>query len=388
MKVLVTLLLSALFLSASLTTQIRQKQHQLHATKERISGVNIKLNKIAKNIDALRQEIAKIDEKLKSLKASLQKISKQKEQKYKEFQETKNLIDSLTQRHSKLKEQLILMISKSFSKSLLLNSLGEEGEGELLKEEVLKAIQRKENEKLKQVSSEYAKVSEELERNKKLLVQLQKQIEDLMRKQSTLKSLKLLKAKKLEKLTAQKERYNSELQKLLEQQKSLASTLEKLKILKARRRASASSAKVRVKKYGGYKKTRSTHYRGPKTIPPLKRFVIVKKYGIYKDPIYNIEIPNENIELKPLEPNAKVRNVLNGKVIMAKWTPHLKNVVIVKHSGNLYTIYANIDRLSPFIKKGRRIKKGYILGRVNKKLIFEVTKNNAHINPLELITTR
>ncbi len=388
MKALVSLLLSALLLSASLTTQIRQKQRELRSTKEQISGVNLRLNKIAKNIKALRQEIAKIDEKLKTLNASLQKISKQKERRYKEFQQTKQLIDSLTQRHSKLKEQLILMISNSFSKSLLLNSLGEEGEGELLKEEVLKAIQQKEDEKLKQVSSEYARVSDELEKKKKLLAQLQKQIEDLMRKQSTLKSLKIIKAKKLKKLTAQKERYDSELQQLLEQQKSLASTLEKLKILKAQRSASASSAKVRVKKYGGYKKTRSVRYKGPKTIPPLKRFIIVKKYGVYKDPIYNIEIPNENIELKPLEPNAKVRNVLNGKVIMAKWTPHLKNVVIVKHSGNLYTIYANIDRLSPFVKKGRRIKKGYILGRVNKKLIFEVTKNNAHINPLDLITLR
>jgi murein DD-endopeptidase MepM/ murein hydrolase activator NlpD len=63
-------------------------------------------------------------------------------------------------------------------------------------------------------------------------------------------------------------------------------------------------------------------------------------------------------------------------------------VVIVKHDNNLYTIYANMDRLSPFIKKGKRIKKGYIIGRVNNKLIFEVTKNSAHIDPLDLIQAR
>ena len=172
----------------------------------------------------------------------------------------------------------------------------------------------------------------------------------------------------------------------MQQKIALQKTLERLNIIKEQQRS--KNANVKVKKYGGYKKDRTVRYTGPKTIPPLKRFIIVKRFGVYKDPIYKIEIPNENIELKPLEPNAKVQNVLNGRIILAKWTPHLKNVVIVKHDGGLYTIYANMDRLAPYVKKGRRIKKGYILGRVNTKLIFEVTKNSAHINPLDLIRVR
>jgi len=83
-----------------------------------------------------------------------------------------------------------------------------------------------------------------------------------------------------------------------------------------------------------------------------------------------------------------VRNVLNGRVVLAKHTPHLKYVVIVKHDGGLHTIYANIDKLSPYVKKGKRMKKGYILGKVNNKLIFEVTKDQSHINPLDLIRVK
>ena len=37
-------------------------------------------------------------------------------------------------------------------------------------------------------------------------------------------------------------------------------------------------------------------------------------------------------------------------------------------------------------KKGSKVKKGYVIGKVNRKLIFEATKNSKHINPLRLIS--
>ena len=63
-------------------------------------------------------------------------------------------------------------------------------------------------------------------------------------------------------------------------------------------------------------------------------------------------------------------------------------MIIIKHKDGLYTIYAHIDKIAPSIKKGKKVKKGYIIGRVNSKLTFEVTKNSYHINPLDLIKVR
>jgi len=37
------------------------------------------------------------------------------------------------------------------------------------------------------------------------------------------------------------------------------------------------------------------------------------------------------------------------------------------------------------IKPGRKIKKGYVIGKVSNKLMFQATKNSKHINPLKLI---
>ncbi|MEA2099590.1 MAG: peptidase M23, partial [Campylobacterota bacterium] len=40
--------------------------------------------------------------------------------------------------------------------------------------------------------------------------------------------------------------------------------------------------------------------------------------------------------------------------------------------------------ISPNIRKGKKIKKGYTIGRVSEELIFEVTQKSYHINPIRL----
>jgi murein DD-endopeptidase MepM/ murein hydrolase activator NlpD len=111
----------------------------------------------------------------------------------------------------------------------------------------------------------------------------------------------------------------------------------------------------------------------------------VKKFGPYTDPIYDIKIFNESVSLQPALKNAKVKTVLNGKVILAKETSLLNNIVIIEHDAGMHTIYAHLSQIAPNITKGKRLKKGSIIGRVNDELMFEVTQQNYHIDPMQLI---
>ena len=141
-----------------------------------------------------------------------------------------------------------------------------------------------------------------------------------------------------------------------------------------------------MKKHGSsYQAQKTKRYRGSKTIAPLDNYTITKKYGTYTDPIYGIKIFNESISMKSKYPNAKVKTVFNGKVIYAAKTAVLKNIVIVEHKNGLHTIYANLSQISPNTKKGKKIKKGYTIGRVKDELIFEVTQKSYHINPIRLL---
>ncbi len=388
MKAFLIFLIPLLLMASFIDQKIKHSKKQLQTTQRRIRGLNLSLSRIARNIKALQKDLARIDRQLKTLDSDLANLNTLYKKKLGRSEELKKRIDKLTRKEVNLKQDMVLLISRVFSKALLLSSIKNPTQEDIFQEEILKSIQASAKNRLQHVSKEYNQTITTLKTSRKELAALEFQIQTLLQKRSELKHLKLVKAKKMKQLQKQKRAYDKELHALMEERKSLAKTLERLKIIKKEKMA--KSSKVKVKKYGekSYRRLRTVHYHGPKTIAPLQNFVIIKRYGVYKDPIYNIEIPNENIELKPLTPNAKVRNVLNGRIILAKWTPHLKNVVIVKHRGGLYTIYAYLDKLAPYIKKGRKIKKGYIIGRVSSKLIFEVTQKNAHINPLELIKVR
>jgi septal ring factor EnvC (AmiA/AmiB activator) len=134
-----------------------------------------------------------------------------------------------------------------------------------------------------------------------------------------------------------------------------------------------------------YQKEKVAVYRGGKTISPLKGAKLIKKFGTYVDPIYKIKIFNESITLlAPVSP-AKVQNVLNGKVVFAGKSSMLGKVVVVEHGGRIHTVYAGLSKIAPTIRVGRKIRKGYVVGKVNRKLMFQATKNSKHINPLKLI---
>jgi len=229
---------------------------------------------------------------------------------------------------------------------------------------------------------------------------LEKEILDIDKKRKTLLKAQNKNKKALARLQRSKKEYKHSLKKIIKKQDTLKNTLAKLKIIKVdkikkakederRRKAFArkSSNKnlPKVKKPGSsYQSVKTKRYRGKKTITPIKSYTITKKYGTYTDPIYGIKIFNESISMKPKNKNEKVKTVFNGKVIYADKTAVLNNIVIVEHKNGLHTIYANLSQISPNIKKGKKIKKGYTIGRVNDELIFEVTQKSYHINPIRL----
>ena len=129
-------------------------------------------------------------------------------------------------------------------------------------------------------------------------------------------------------------------------------------------------------------------YKGDKTIAPLEQYTLKQAFGDYTDPIYKIKIFNESVVLRSITPDATVKNVLDGKVVFAKDTAMLDKVIIMENADGIHTIYAHLSKIAPTIKVGTRIKKGYVIGRVERDLTFEVTQKNYHINPMELIASK
>ncbi|MBU0720135.1 peptidoglycan DD-metalloendopeptidase family protein [bacterium] len=382
--------------------QIKSTSKKLGSFSKSYSSINKKMAENAKAILAQKDEISEQEEHLKKLQQELF----EKESSYKS---NTTQLKELTLRQNKLKssqqkieEELIFTIAQSVSLSIILEEEYTVSSESLIEFEVLQGMLKDSKVKVNSLSQKFYDNSKDIDVLSGHASALEAAIANIDSKRKDLLNTQEKNKKSLKKLELSKNAYKKELKTLISKQDMLKKTLAQLNIIKIdeikkakqdEERKNAFKAKEivavqdlpKVKKHGSsYQSIKTKKYSGPKTIAPLDSYEITKKYGTYTDPIYRIKIFNESISLKPNEKNSKVKTVFNGKVIYADKTAVLNNIVIMEHEDGLHTIYANLSQISPNIQKGKKIKKGYTIGRVSDELIFEVTQKSYHINPIRL----
>ena len=399
-----------IYAQANIEIKIKKINNSLESFDKQYSSVNTELSRTAKEILKYEKSLLRLKDEIKNL--DLELLNKEKN--YKEY---KTLLENqsatqiqLKEKQSQLKYKLVFMLSKHVTISQIVDDEAAIDEESIMSEEIMNAL-------LKLTKKDVTKLQHEFTKTDKEIKKLQGSISNLSNKILVIDSKRQSVAKKaksqvslLSKLDMKKKGHKKALERVLSKQRSMKQTLRELKIIKEDQikkaiaaREEAKRLKEKKKKYKDYtlskselpkvrkqksslKAGKTIKYRGKRTIAPLKSYKVLKKYGSYVDPVYNIKIFNESVSLKPKSKDAKVRNVLNGKVILAKSNPMLNNVIIIEHANEMHTIYANLEKIAPTIKKGKRVKKGAVIGRINKALMFEVTKKNYHINPLQMIS--
>jgi len=423
------------------TSAKKQASRRLGKIAKDIQAAEKDIVYLEKKIDELGKDKEKTQKEYESLKVELDKsqkdftkISQELEQKRKAFitllSEQFSIIFAMEQSHEPTRKSIISQeVYKAYKKhnAKVLASL---------RFEIIKLKKRKEDKlylrnktqnKIKKIVKKREAFAEKKLAKKKLLKKLSRdeekynaKLEKIVDRQNSLRStlakLNILQKQEVEekrkRTAARKEamRLEKERKRRIRKEQALARAKEKKakealrsakteEAKKAARLAAKEAAKEskqvqkkaaiqseRVRKINSsYQKSKVYAYKGGKTISPIPGARLIKKFGTYIDPIYKIKIFNESITLKSPTVNAKVQNVLNGKVVFAGKSSMLGKVVVVAHSGKIHTVYAGLSKIAPNIKTGRKIKKGYIIGKVSSKLMFQATKNSKHINPLKLI---
>ncbi len=414
MKFLFIALLCSLFANAStVDKKIRNTTSAINSTKNEYSSIYSKMEQNAKEI--LDQTLT-----IQKQQARLQELEQALGLKATIYKTNINELNGLSRTQVQLKkdqeeteQKLIFNIARMASLTMLIDKQGDANLDSIMSEEIIKVLAKQTKSDIKELNTKFFETSEQMSTLQQRSVQIKGEISSIDQKRKELKVAKEDNEKELAKLKINKQNYKVALEKILQQQDSLKQTLASLNIVKIdeKRRAEErerqkqamsnppqtqntpqdklgkglNTAADKVKKVGSsYQSLETVRYTGEKTIAPLEGYRVTKKYGNYTDPIYNIKIFNESVSLAPNQKGEKVRNVFNGKVIFAKNTPLLDNVVIVEHDNGLHTIYANLSQIAPGIQKGSKIVKGSVIGRVNDELVFEVTQRDSHIDPLEL----
>ena len=125
-------------------------------------------------------------------------------------------------------------------------------------------------------------------------------------------------------------------------------------------------------------------YTGEKTISPLKHATVHLPFGIHEDSVTKEKVFNESVTLS-VSQSHDVRVIFDAKVVFAGKSKTLGKVVVLAHNNKLHTVYAGLSEITPSIRVGTYLKKGDVLGKVEKKLIFQVTQGKEFVNPLDVI---
>ena len=417
MKLLSALLfLSFILNAASVDKKIEKTTSAINDKKSEYSSVSSKLDETAKEIIKQKMQLDQLQIKLKDLETQLATKESTYKSSIAELASLTSTQTTLQKNQDDIQQKLIFNIARMASLTMLMDKKEPSNIDSIMSAEVIKLLAKQTDSGIKDLNEKFFKNSQyiaDLQQKSKTLKDEIATI-DLQRKDVT--QTKRQSEKDLAVLDDNKQKYKTALANILKQQDALKQTLSDLNIVKideakhkAEQQAQAdamneknanyendnnannekidtsSSQDTSVKKVGSsYKSVNTVRYTGPKTIAPLEQYTVSKRYGNYTDPIYKIKIFNESVSLATRETGAKVRNVFNGKVIFAKNTPLLDNVVIIEHDNGLHTIYANLSQIAPNIRKGAKVAKSSVIGRVNNELVFEVTQRDSHIDPLEL----
>ncbi|MCV3375480.1 murein hydrolase activator EnvC family protein [Campylobacter sp. IFREMER_LSEM_CL2151] len=378
--------------SVLFANEIAQKQKDIKENERIVKQLSKKLEDLASEILDNEKNLKKIASEISTLTSKTSKLESSVKTQIKALEQLNVQNKDLLQNKNKIEGKIIDLIAKDFAYDLAIPKNYIESEDSIIALELVGVLDKIFKEEFYQISKDYEDISKKIEEKQTQITTINSNLKVYKDQIDELRNLRKKQEQEIAKQKTDKEIYTRKLSNLQAQQQELRKTLNKLKIIKEKEEEKLAQKKEDKKPNSNIKQVGSSYqtssvkrYSGPKTIAPLESYTVKQKFGNYIDPIYNIKIYNENVVLKSDSANAAVRNVLDGKVVFAKATPTLKQVVIVENKDGIHTIYAHLDKIAPGVKVGRNIKKGYIIGRVESDLTFEVTQKNFHINPLEMI---
>lgn len=337
-----------------LDVMISESNDEISSIQLKIDDMNAKRALLEEELSDLKEEQVRVESNI--IKLTAKRYSKSMAIKYAEKKSARSIVDNEVYvvlfksikmevaKYNKISSDLSSKIEVNLRLTNKLNKVTLEQRNLITYNENLKKVQEKNIKALKEEHKYYVKKLEQMNKD-------QDKMKNILTDLSIVKNSKQKKAGKIKNITPSSKEFESAVKDI-----------------------SKNSTNVSV--YG---------YNGKKTIPPIKKYTITNKFGKYYDAVYKAELFNKSVSLKTKKVNTRVRSMLDGKIFFIKRDAgRLKNIVIVKYANDLSVIYSNLDELSSKISVGKKVLKGYTLGRVDTTLILQATKNNRYINPEKL----
>ena len=111
-------------------------------------------------------------------------------------------------------------------------------------------------------------------------------------------------------------------------------------------------------------------------------------------PIFNTHKPHQGVDYAA-PTGTPVKAVGDGTIEKAGWGNGFGNMVILKHSGGLESMYSHLSGFASGAKRGARVKQGQVIGYVGATgyatgphLDFRLKQNGKYVNPAKVVAPR
>ncbi|MEO7988981.1 MAG: peptidoglycan DD-metalloendopeptidase family protein [Chryseolinea sp.] len=342
---------------AETSTQKKSTLGELNAIKQRIQQQEELINSIKDEVRILNSEIGENNDIIIALEEDLSKLKKEFAAMLFAAQKANNSTTRLT----------FLFSAKSFDQLIMRMRYMEQytTTRKLQAEQILK-VQEQLSGQVKEIESRRT------EKNKLLNEEL--------RENDNLASLK----KKQNTVVKSLEKEEKKLRKDLETTKKVIAQLDKL-IDDMIREEMARAAKANTKTSEASIALSSSFEENKNKFPwPVSSGFVSQKFGKQNHPVLKgIILQNDGVNIQTKE-NEKVKSIFEGEVSRVAFIPTLGSTVIIKH-GEFLTVYAGLKEV--FVKTGQRVTVNQEIGKVFSnsegitELKFQIRKNFTPLDP-------
>lgn len=385
----------------------KSKLQKKNQEKAQISNI---LNTLGSTINQKHNQIKQLNMQIENIQKNINKNQSESSTQEKTLSSYKKSLNELEDKKRSIQDGISNILIKDLAFVMVLNHQSPISPDDIILQEIFKSLNKDSKNKIEALTKEQNSINSQISQITTNMKKINVFISNQKDKKQKLQSMIGEQKKLMSNLKSELEAYDKKLREIDNERKSLDSILSNLNILKqnkekellaqkaaqeAKKQAKSKSntidsnqliAPIDVKQVANsYQNISTTKYKGQRTISPISSYKVEQKFGPYFDPVYKLKVFNESVTLVSNVKNALVRNIFDGKVVYAKEVPILKKVVIIEHPNQMHTIYSQLDKIAPTIKPGLKIKKGYVIGRVDSRLGFEVTQKDKHIDPMEMI---
>ncbi len=381
--------------SRALKRERTSKEQALRKLQQEIARYEFELKEHEKLEKHSKETIQVYEKKTRQLKAKIASLEQevadlkgQKSEVDREYHATASTLDTLKSAYAKSSALLYMQgtLNRSNADEILLGAKPSDAERMSYYAEVIGRTHAMNRERLDSAKRSLSESSQELASS----IESEHQVIGQQREQAnTLEARKAQEAKQLAQIQARQER----LRKLLKERTASAKRLEGIianLVLKEESAKRSTKSRNRNRTHSREPDIVSDRAIGPTPGPhslqwPCTSHHIVQGYGEHRNAELNTITMNLGIDIASPEGSA-VKAAAEGEVALVSSLPSYGTIVVVRHSGGLHTVYADLTGAS--VRQGTHVHTGQQIGRSGSNeengavLHFEVWKGKAKQNPM------